>query len=196
MKSELHEAINEVFKKIADWFQVPQTGFVSATIRNLCQIILIELNRENAVEFLGDSLDTKYTGISVHRLYDCLVVLLKNAHMHGDKDTPILVDVYANKVDMESVLDVVSIDITSTTMEDEYFESKTRVLSAVDSTEAGIDMVTEGYTGIKKVKFITRASEGRHTLRCDFNDTEGQLKLGFTMHMETASDSGGSGAEL
>jgi hypothetical protein len=63
IKSELHEAVNEVLKKVADWFQVPQTGFISASVRDLCQIVLIELNRNNHVEFTGTALDNKYTGI-------------------------------------------------------------------------------------------------------------------------------------
>ena len=32
--AELHEAINEVFIKISDWFRVPDTGFISASIRD------------------------------------------------------------------------------------------------------------------------------------------------------------------
>lgn len=188
IKSELHEAVNEVFKKVADWFQVPRTGFISASVRDLCHIILIELNRENSVEFSGDAVDIKYTGISVHRLYDCLAVLLKNAHKHGEDNTLILVNVCANRVDADSALDIVSIDITSTVAEKEYLESKQRILKAIESVETGIDMVTEGYTGIKKIKFITRTSEGIHTIRCDANDDVRELKLGFSMHTETATD--------
>lgn len=33
VKADLHEAVNEVFRKVADWFQVPQTGFISASVR-------------------------------------------------------------------------------------------------------------------------------------------------------------------
>ncbi|KAF1061567.1 hypothetical protein LvStA_00175 [Burkholderia gladioli] len=62
MKQELHDAVNEVFKKVADWFQVPQTGFVSASVSDLCQIIAIELNRQNHMEFSGEAVDHKFTG--------------------------------------------------------------------------------------------------------------------------------------
>lgn len=186
IKSELHEAVNEVFKKIADWFQVPQTGFISASVRDLCQIILIDLNRQNSGEFSGSSLDIKYTGISVHRLYDCLAVLLQNAHKHGEDNTPILINVRSNRANADSVLDVVFVDITSTVAEASYAESKQRIFRAIESAEAGIDMVTEGYTGIKKIKFITRTNEGTHTIRCDANDDARELKLGFSMHTEIA----------
>ncbi|NVZ67158.1 hypothetical protein HX867_34165, partial [Pseudomonas gingeri] len=120
IKAELHEAVNEVFKKVSDWFQVPRTGFISASIRDLCQIILIDVNRHNGVEFSGDALDIKYTGISVHRLYDCLAVLLQNAHKHGEDGTVILVNVCARKAEAESVLDLVAIDITSTVAKEQY----------------------------------------------------------------------------
>lgn len=188
MKSELHEAVNEVFKKIADWFQVPQTGFVSASARDLSQIILIELHRENLVEFTGNAIEARYTGISVHRLYDCLAVLLQNAHMYGEDNKPISIHVDARQVSEESILDVLSVEISSTVSEEEYVESKERVLSAIHSAEAGIDMVTEGYTGIKKIKFITRASEGKNTLKCDVDDVNRELRLMFEMHMETVPE--------
>ncbi|MCY1166799.1 MAG: hypothetical protein V4448_18490 [Pseudomonadota bacterium] len=188
IKLELHEAVNEVFKKVADWFQVPRTGFISASVRDLCQIILIELNLQNPVEFSGDAVDIKYTGISVHRLYDCLAVLLQNAHKHGEDSTPILVNVCANRVGADSALDVVFVDITSTVAEEGYLKSKQRILQAIESAEAGTDMVTEGYTGIKKIKFITRISESHHTIRCDANDDVRELKLGFSMHTETTTE--------
>lgn len=185
IKSELHQAVNEVLKKVADWFQVPQTGFISASIKDICQIILIEHNRVNNVEFSGDAIDTKYTGISVHRLYDCLAVILNNAQKHGVDDKKILVKAWANRTNLNVNLEFVSVDITSTVSQDEYYHSKSRILQAIDSEEGGIDMVTEGYTGIKKIKFITRAYEGQHTVRCSPNDEFNELKLGFSIHAET-----------
>lgn len=195
MKAELHEAVNEVFRKVADWFQVPQTGFISASVKDLCEIILIELNRQNCVDFSGDAVEVKYTGISVHRLYDCLAVLLQNAHKHGEEKTRVLVRACANGRDPDSILEVVSIDIESTVSADSYIESKERILNAIDSEEAGTDMVTEGYTGIKKIKFITRTCESRHTVRCNFDDEARKLELGFSMHMETVTEDAASGTD-
>lgn len=188
MKAELHEAVNEVFRKVADWFQVPRTGFISASVRDLCQIILIDLNRQNCVDFHGDAFDIKHTGISVHRLYDCLAVLLQNAHKHGEEDTRISVTATVRDRVSDSILEVVSVNIKSTVSLDKYEESKERILSAIDTEEAGTDMVTEGYTGIKKVKFITRTCESRHTVNCNFNDEKRELDLGFIMHMEKATE--------
>ena len=195
MKAELHEAVNEVFRKVADWFQVPQTGFISASARDLCEIILIELNRQNCVDFIGDAVNTKYTGISVHRLYDCLAVLLQNAHKHGEDNTRIRVEACINNKEPGAILDIVSISIKSIVSEGKYTESKDRILSAIASKEAGTDMVTEGYTGIKKVKFITRTCESTHTVHCNFDDETRELDLGFRMHMETVTEDPAGGDE-
>jgi hypothetical protein len=54
-------------------------------------------------------------------------------------------------------------------------------------------MVTEGYTGIKKIKFITRTSESIHTIRCDANDDARELKFGFSMHTEIAIENVATG---
>ncbi len=184
IKADLHDAVNDVFKKIADWFQVPQTGFISATVNELCQIILIDLNRINGVKYSGDALDVKYTGISVHRLYDCLAVLLQNAIKHGEDNTPIIIHVSASSAGLDSSFDIIKIEVTSSASRDNYGASKARIFAAIDSVEGGIDMVTEGYSGIKKLKFITRASEGRHTLSCDAIDSSRILKLCFSLRTE------------
>lgn len=185
--AELHEAINEVFVKISDWFRVPDTGFISASIRELCQIILIDINRSN-IEFFGNAAENKYTGISVHRLYDCLAVLLQNAHKHGEDNAVIKVYIDAVRSDNESVLENVTIDITSKVSAYNYENSKERIEEAINTVEAGSDMVTEGYTGIKKIKFITRVSEGQHTMRFSSNDEERELTLGFSIHAETTTE--------
>ncbi|MBB3261661.1 hypothetical protein F4827_006534 [Paraburkholderia bannensis] len=194
MKSELHDAVNEVFKKVADWFQVPQTGFISASVADLCRIIFIELNRQNHVEFSGPALEQKYTGITVHRVYDCLAALLKNAQKHGDADGQIGVHVNAVRANPSSVLEYLSIDITSTVPKGEFSRSRNRIQKAIDSAETGIDMVTEGYTGIKKAKFITRGCEGIHTVRCTSSDDEQNITLSFSMHAEIAQEDVSSGA--
>lgn len=188
IKSELHEAVNEVFKKVADWFQVPQTGFISASIRDLCQIIMIDISMKNYVEFTGEAVDTKYTGISVHRLYDCLAVLLQNAHKHGEDDDVIVIGTCTNRSSINSTLELITVEVTSTVSKEKYDASKNRILKAIDSAEAGIDMVTEGYTGIKKIKFITRTSEGDHTLKCNADDNTRKLKLIFSIHAEISTD--------
>lgn len=196
IKSDLHEAVNEVFRKIADWFQVPQSGFVSASVRDLCQIILLELHRKIAVVFSGDAMDIKYTGISVHRLYDCLAVLLQNAHTYGEDYKSISIRACASRAASDSSLDVVTVDVTSAAAEDRYMQSKQRIFQAIQAAEAGNDMVTEGYTGIKKIKFITRSSEGSHTIRCEARDDTRELTLSFTLHAESAKEEFEPGAVL
>lgn len=196
LKADLHEAVNEVLKKVADWFQVPQTGFVSASPRDLCQIILIELNIRNQIDFHGNAVEIKYTGISVHRLYDCLAVLLQNAHKHGEAGTDILITASAAKPDAESDLDDLTMQITSQVTESKYHEAKTRIFSAIDSKETSRAMLTEGYTGINKIKFITRASEGVHTVKCDADDQRRCLTVTFSLRAERARENIVEGAVL
>lgn len=186
--ADLHEAVNEVFVKVSDWFQVPETGFISASIKDLCQIILIDHNRNINIEFHGEAIDNKYTGISVHRLYDCLAVLLQNAHKHGQDNAIIKVTVSAKKNDSESVLELVKIDITSKVSKEKFEKSKVRIEEAISAAEDGTDMVREGYSGIKKIKFITKVSEGTQTMRFKYESSDHELTLGFNIHAEIATD--------
>jgi hypothetical protein len=187
LKSDLHEAVNEVFKKVADWFHVPRTGFISATAKELCEIIRIDLNVRGSMEFSGNAVDAKYTGISVHRLYDCLAVLLQNAGKYSERNSSISLNISSVRT-AGSALDLLSIAIATKVVDADYEASKRRVLAAIDSEETGIDMVTEGYTGIKKIKFITQKCEGSHTVRCHANDAKKELKLSFHIHAEVANE--------
>lgn len=187
MKAELHEAVNDIFKKVADWFQVPQTGYISASVRELCEIIGNDLNRTASLTFGGSSFETKYTGISVHRLYDCVAVLLQNAVKHGTGDSPIQVIVNSTSIGTSTSLESVIVDIFSLVPNEKFSVSKNRIVSAVSAIETSADMVTEGYTGIKKIKFITRTSEGSHTIRCSFDSKDAKISLGFTMRGELAA---------
>ena len=48
IKSALEGSLASVFAQVASWFQVPQTGFVPASIPEICNIIDIEHNRLSA----------------------------------------------------------------------------------------------------------------------------------------------------
>lgn len=186
VKTELREAVNEVFKKVADWFQVPQTGYTPASGKELCGIILLDLKLPGTPEFSGNAVDARYTGMSVHRLYDCLAVLLQNAQKNCEPGTTIQVQISARPHRSNPALEYVSVDITSTAESSTYERSKQRIDYAIASTEAGADMVTEGYTGIKKVKYITRMNEGAHTVRYAVDDESRKVTVGFSLHAETA----------
>ena len=61
-----------------------------------------------------------------------------------------------------------------------------RVSAALGSTETSKDMVTEGYSGIKKVKFITRLNEGRSTVAFDVLDDI--IEVRFQLKVEVADE--------
>ncbi|CAB3727231.1 hypothetical protein LMG3458_04505 [Achromobacter deleyi] len=189
LKADLFEAINGVFRKVASWFQVPQTGFVPASVRELIQIILLDLSQSEAtVSWTGECLDKKYTGISVHRIYDCLAVLLQNAYTHGDEGQTISIKMDNEKVG-DSLLDEVYIAVTSKAKTNKYYECVSRIERAIQARESGSDMVTEGYSGIKKVKFLSRLSEGRHTVSFSTDAATREISLRFKLRAEISSDS-------
>lgn len=186
--SDLRDAVNGVFKQVAYWFQVPQTGFVAASIPELCQTISLDLSPSLRIEYLGCSVDAKYTGISVHRLYDCLAVLLQNAFKHGVPGSCVRVSVDSSQEGRDGPLERISVRVTSSTKLQDYEQSKSRLMDAIKSEERGIDMVTEGYTGIKKIKFITKTAEGRNTLTYATDDVANEITVGFSLLAETDSD--------
>lgn len=186
--ADLRDAVNGVFKQVADWFRVPQTGFVTASISELCQTISLDLGSALKIEYLGCSVDKKYTGISVHRLYDCLAVLLQNAFKHGVHGSCVRVSVDSSAESSDGSLDRINVRVTSSARLQDYERTKIRLVDAIKSEEDGIDMVTEGYTGIKKIKFITKTAEGQHTVVYTADDVANQITVGFSLLAEADSD--------
>jgi hypothetical protein len=185
VKSALQDAITSVFAQVASWFQVPQTGYVPASIPEICNIIDIEHGRLTPTVVEGELQATKYFGISVHRLYDCLAVLLQNAFKHGREGREIVVTMATAPIQATNLHEL-NVAVRSVLPENGAQECVDRVLAALTSSETGTDMVTEGYSGIKKVKFITRLNEGDSTVVADLLDEE--IELRFRLKAEVVDE--------
>jgi len=185
IKSALDDGVTSVFAQVASWFQIPQTGFVPASISEICNIIDMEHGRAaSTTVVVGDALSTKYYGISVHRLYDCLAVLLQNAFKHGERGSDVVVELSSLPFDGTN-LHILDVCVRSRLPADAS-ECVARVDAAVSSTETGRDMVTEGYSGIKKVKFITRLNEGASTV--DYRVEDSSMEIRFSLKAEVADE--------
>lgn len=185
VKSALQDAITSVFGQVASWFQVPQTGFVPASIPEICNIIDQDCGRPVRTVVQGRLETTKYFGISVHRLYDCLAVLLQNAFKHGREGKDIVVRMTTVPIENTNLHEV-DVIVQSVLPEKGGQEAVNRVKAALSSTETGKDMVTEGYTGIKKVKFITKLNEGESTVRADALDEN--IEIRFRLKAEVVNE--------
>lgn len=184
IKSSLEDGITSVFAQVASWFQVPQTGFVPASIPEICNIIDIEHGRSSTPTIVtGDYPSTSYYGISVHRLYDCLAALLQNAFKHGRPGTDVTVKMSSNPIEATN-LHILDVAVQSALPKEGAAQCVERVEAALTSSETGRDMVTEGYSGLKKVKFITRLNEGAPTVGFDVVDD--MIEVRFRLKVEVA----------
>ena len=184
--AELNEAIDTVFSRVASWFRRPDTGFVSATIKDICGIIDMETGRSETPSIVtGDRLSTRYYGISVHRLYDCLAVVMQNAVKHGVFHGDI--KVRADSIPIEGTnLHRLKVTVLSEIDDDEVVESITRIQGALDEAETGKDMVTEGYSGLKKLKYLTRLNMGQSSV--SFVSVGNEVEIEFSLKVEVSSE--------
>lgn len=186
VKSALENAVTSVFAQVASWFQLPQTGFVPASIVEICNIIDIEHGRSSTpTEVMGERQHVKYFGISVHRLYDCLAVLLGNAFKHGRPGSDVKVRMRTAPVQTTN-LHVLDVAVRSSLPAKGAEQCIARVQAALDFSETGHDMVTEGFSGIKKVKFITRLNEGESTVRIRVDGDD--IEIGFRLKAEVVDE--------
>lgn len=186
LQQELNEAIDSIFSKVSSWFRRPETGYTSATMTALCNIIDIEFDRLDTPTIVtSEQPGTEYYGLSVHKLYDCLAVLLQNAFRDADPFDPVRVTSHAEQIENTN-LQRVFVSVFSKAREGQLAYCLTRINAALDAPETSNDMATEGYSGLKKLKYITRLNEGSHTLGC--RNVEDSIELFFTLKVEVAEE--------
>lgn len=188
--AQLRDTVHGRFMKIGSWFRAPEDNLSSATVEEICKLIAseceAEFNSQHTVfQLEGNTKTLDLQGSSVHRLYDCLYVLVHNAFKYGDPEQPITVT-----VDEESeafgTLRHIKVSVRSyfkNSREKDFHSGRVNdILSSTD--DPGASMVREGYSGIRKVVYLTTKSEGKSTVR--FLETVGDvLDLSFSLLVES-----------
>lgn len=164
-RTQLREAVHVRLTRLASWFRRPEDGFISASVRELGELIKIEaqdgkLSDQIGVAWAGSATDLRLDGLSVHRMYDCLSVLVRNAFSYGDAGKPVTITVDHSYGVIENISGLL-VSVSSTFRNDrEKKKHVERLRNAFASDDVGAAMTTEGYSGIRKIRYITRTGGG------------------------------------
>lgn len=186
-RAELTDAIHDRFARLGSWFREPESGFVSATSRQLGDLVQMEavgLTGRPALVWSGGAEDLELDGLSVHRVYDCLSVLIRNAVHYGDVDEPISVRVDSKGMPVPH-LERLRFCVASTISDDvKRTQHIDRIKTSLDAEDLAQAMVREGYTGIKKLRFITKHSEGASSVH--LRTPGSMIEIEFSLTVELA----------
>jgi hypothetical protein len=188
--SELTNAVHERYTRLGSWFRLPESGFFSATTRQLGDLISVEATNGELIEsppltWTGDHVDTVLDGLSVHRMYDCLSVVLRNAFSYGVPRSPIDVSVTGLTLAAQGIARL-AISVTSAIKPEELEVHAKRLKEGFEIDETGAAMTVEGYSGIRKLRFITATSEGRST--ATWSISEHTCTISFVLVVELATE--------
>jgi hypothetical protein len=169
-RAMVHSALHERFTRLGSWFRQPQDGFVTASARQLGDLILMEASNgipleSGSIRWTGSAADLVMDGLSVHRVYDCLFVLIRNAIKHGDYRQPIEISV--DEIIHARDVALVRIGAKSVMAAGDVEVHKKRLAEYFSHDDLGAAMVVEGYSGIKKLRYITKIHEGVETAAYD-----------------------------
>ncbi|MER8930701.1 hypothetical protein [Mesorhizobium sp. M0859] len=189
-RAEITDAIHDRFARLGSWFREPESGFVSATPRQLGDLVQMEavgVGGHPALAWSGDAEDLELDGLSVHRVYDCLSVLIRNGVHYGDEDRSISIAVERKGMPVPH-LERLRFCVASVISDgDKRSEHVDRIRASLDAEDLAQAMVREGYTGIKKLRFITKHSEG--TCSVQLRSHEEVIEIEFTLTVELAGAS-------
>ena len=189
-RAELRDAVHDRFVRLASWFRQPESGFVSASTRQLGDLVLLEAQEQSAaalIEWQGDGVDEAMDGLSVHRMYDCLSVLVRNALKYASHVDPIGVAVQ-HLPSEKTNLARLEVTVTSSIAADRREYHLNRLSEAFSQGDLGASMLREGYSGIKKLRYIVAQSEGKPSAQ--YLIQEDKCLITFTLTVELAADAG------
>lgn len=190
--SELQNEVHDRFTRLGSWFRQPDSGFVSASVKDLGDLIFMEATNgavptQQQVHWSGDGYEIAMDGLSVHRMYDCLSVLLRNAFKYGEDNYPINVDVQVQKSQKANIARM-AVQVASWFKKDEEKgEHVKRLLKCFEENDIGTAMMKEGYSGIKKLRYIVASCEGISNVT--YSISEDICKISFFLTVELAETS-------
>ncbi|WP_238226423.1 hypothetical protein [Methylorubrum aminovorans] len=182
----LRESVHDRFVTLASWFQVPEDRTFSASVRQISDLITLECEQSlgrslQPVDWTGEHIELTIKGSSVHRLYDCLYVLIHNAYKYGKKSSRV-------RADLSQLSDLLNVQLSITITSDFASSSDRevqikRISELVDySTNISSAMVKEGYSGIRKLLYLTSSGQLQHTVA--YRHDEATLSIGFKTVVE------------
>ncbi|MFK4810359.1 hypothetical protein ACI3KW_09110 [Devosia sp. ZW T5_3] len=161
-KAELKKLVHGKFARLASWFRQPDTAFVPATARDIGDLIFLEAPKtdDTHLDWTGSLVGILMDGLSVHRIYDCLFVLIRNALKYGQSG-PISVSVEGT-TQRENRIALLHVEVESRLTEDlEIRRSQLANLEAsFREANTAVYMVKEDFSGIKKLRYIIGSPTG------------------------------------
>ncbi|WAX94914.1 hypothetical protein N7E70_025215 [Aminobacter sp. NyZ550] len=189
-RTELRSAVHDVYMKLGSWFREPESGFVAASTQQLGDLILLEASNSRIekgfqIEWGGSFAGLELDGPSVHRLYDCLSVLIRNAARYRRSDTPISITVDGVVVEQQKI-GRLTVSVCSELPADERELHLRRLRDCLEADDVGGFMIREGFSGIKKLRFITTTSELTSTVSHKVDGDK--LTISFALTVEIANN--------
>jgi hypothetical protein len=163
-RTELRQIVHEKFARLGSWFRQPDTAFVQATTREIGDLIYLESSGgtvpETPLTWSGTLVDTVLNGPTVHRVYDCMSVLLQNAIRYGGSDQiEVSVD-GESRIENRIACMRVTVRSSLTEVPNERISQVEKLRAAFGDNNIAASMVAEGFSGIRKLRFIANAAGG------------------------------------
>lgn len=171
---ELDNTAKLSFDEIIRWFNKPDQSSMSVTIKELAEVVTIEINDhrpESKISYeIYDDHDVRVSGSAYQTVYDLFFVLFDNVAAHGNAKQPINITVGYLSTDSEDI----SLNIT---VESKLLspEDASLLLQAIDaSTAVELDneaMVREKGSGLGKIKSLIESYPGNSDYSWDISST-------------------------
>lgn len=191
-RAELKEVVREKFEKLSSWFRVPETGAISASLREIAELVKAEWMDENPdgmrqLDLKGTATEQFIYGLSVHHVYDCLFVLIRNAFAHADEKHPVTIEfklVYIENLAFPRLQINCSSKFRSEEIARTQFKTLTDKITSDEDLEKA--MVIEGYSGIRKILHILSTLRWSKGIQAE--KTGLILKLSFELPVELSGN--------
>lgn len=160
--SDLKVALMERIERLASWYSPFSPADISISPSDLAQMVWSDGDDATGyrrLNVIGASADMQITGSNVRTLYDCLHVVIVNAAKHANGHSEVTLN-FETTNSNDSGPKELSVSIMSSLSDSECKIEESsgkieKIRAIVESTEISKEvMVVQGYSGIRKLKYL------------------------------------------
>ncbi len=187
LAADLRVTLMERIERLSSWYSPFSPADISISLTDLAQMVWTDAEDfADKIELViyGNAKDAPVVGGNVRTLFDCLHVVLVNAGKHSDGNHSILLEMFCDEA-VEAGVQELNIVITSSLsrkkgeIEENEFKYK-KMSDAITKAEISKQaMVVQGYSGLRKLKYLLFRSQRSDTLKLEWN--RGKVSLRFNI---------------
>lgn len=190
LAADLRVTLMERIERLASWYSPFSPADISISASDLAQMVWSDVEDSigsRKLTITGDAKDALVTGGNVRTLFDCLHVVLVNAVKHSNGHDKVKLKFISRHAELVGVQELSVVIMSSLSRDGNEFDESSRryaeMSEIVGSSEMSEKvMVVQGYSGLRKLRYLLFRTRRSETLKLDWVKDEVCLRFDIPLN--------------